>query len=277
MSVNGWDIPTNQYPPNQKSPLFFCYPAQKVKLKCPTFEDYYPWDDYVDVMWFTFYNRWKWNGNRLRQSPYEIISHPQRQTLKRLKVIGKPLFLDEVGTTAVRYSEWYNQKKSQQVYARESSRKNEWLDQLSEFLVNEPEIVGTIYFNIDLTRWLQTRMQWEQDRSIIDPLTHKIYEGWTRLIENASDNYLATSPLLDLFGVRRAKRGKRDIFLSKLYGKQTLALLDTINILPATPYIEAKRLLDAYAYSVIVDKKTSAAIKRNKKYIIDQAYRIIVQ
>jgi hypothetical protein len=42
MSVNGRDIPTKDYPPSQDSPLMFCFPAQKHKLNCPTFEDYYP-------------------------------------------------------------------------------------------------------------------------------------------------------------------------------------------------------------------------------------------
>jgi beta-mannanase len=50
MSVNGWDIPTFEARPNKSSRLLFCYPAQKYKLKCPTFEDYYPGDDYVDIM-----------------------------------------------------------------------------------------------------------------------------------------------------------------------------------------------------------------------------------
>ena len=277
MSVNGRDIPTTQYPPRQSSPLMFCYPSQKEKLKCPTFEDYYPWDDYVDVMWFTFYNRWKGNGNRLRQNPYDIISHPQWKTLERLKKIKKPLFLDEVWTTSVRYSEWYNQKKSQQVYAHDAVRKNSWLDKLSEFLTNEPEIVGAIYFNIDLTHWLQTRIQWEEDRSIIDPGTHKIYDWWIRLIKNASDNTSVTNPLLDLFGIRHYTRWTRDIFISKLYGKQAIDLLKHVNIYATTPHIEAQRLLDAYANALYTNPKNSVAQKSKSKNIIDEAYRIIVQ
>jgi hypothetical protein len=255
----------------------FCFPAQKHKLNCPTFEDYYPWDDYVDIMWFTFYNRGKWNANRLRQTPYEVISHPQRKTLDRLKAIGKPLFLDEVWTTAVRYTEWYNQKKSQQVFARETTRKDQWLDQLSEFLVNEPEIVGTVYFNIDLTYGLQYRMQWEQDRSIIDPATNKLYEGGRRLIENASDNYLSTTPLLDLFGVRRYTRWKKVIFISKLYGKQAIALLTSLKVEHTTPYTDAKTLIDTYSGSITSGSWLNATQKKSKKYYIDQAYRIIAQ
>jgi beta-mannanase len=50
MSVNGWDIPTTDARPNKSSVLQYCYPSQKEKLKCPTFEDYYPGDDYVDIL-----------------------------------------------------------------------------------------------------------------------------------------------------------------------------------------------------------------------------------
>lgn len=42
MSVNGWDIPTNESVPHQQSVLYYCKPADKKRLNCPTFEDYYP-------------------------------------------------------------------------------------------------------------------------------------------------------------------------------------------------------------------------------------------
>lgn len=57
MSVNGWDIPTHDPFPNQKSVLFYCKMSDKARLGCPTFEDYYPGPDYVDIMGMSFYNR----------------------------------------------------------------------------------------------------------------------------------------------------------------------------------------------------------------------------
>lgn len=56
MSVNGWDIPTTDAVPHQHSPLFYCKQSNKKRLKCPTFEDYYPGDDCVDLMGMSFYN-----------------------------------------------------------------------------------------------------------------------------------------------------------------------------------------------------------------------------
>lgn len=69
------------------------------------------------------------------------MSHPQRKTLDRLKKIGKPLFIDEVGTTAVRYKKEYNQQTSQAVFAKETARKDERLDSLRTFLEKEQTIV----------------------------------------------------------------------------------------------------------------------------------------
>ena len=57
MSVNGWDIPTRDAFPTQTSPLFYCKQSDKRRLKCPTFEDYYPGDEYVDILGMSFYNR----------------------------------------------------------------------------------------------------------------------------------------------------------------------------------------------------------------------------
>ncbi|MBP6911337.1 hypothetical protein KBC03_07240 [Patescibacteria group bacterium] len=96
MSVNGWDIPTREPIPHQKAALFYCKQSDKKRLRCPTFEDYYPGPDYVDLMGMSFYNRGKGNGNYQWLYPYEIINNSQRKTLERLKTFEKPLFVDEV-------------------------------------------------------------------------------------------------------------------------------------------------------------------------------------
>lgn len=276
MSVNGWDIPTFEARPNKSSRLMFCYPAQKHKLKCPTFEDYYPGDDYVDIMWFTFYNRWKGNANRLRQDPYEIISHGQRETLERIKKFWKPMFVDEVWTTAVWYNEGYNQKKSQEVLAKESWRKDAWLDKLSSFLKNESTIVGAIYFNVDLTYWLTNWQQWEADWSIVDPATGKLYEGGKRLIENASDNNIMSTPLYDVFGIRRMLWGNKMIFISKKHWKQALELLSMLSIKDNTPYSWGKVAIDLYEKK-ITESNLTRAKKVSRWYIINEARKIIAQ
>ena len=59
MSVNAWDLPAKGGKPAQTATFIQCQQNVKVKWKCPTFEDYYPGDKYVDLMGVTFYNRGK--------------------------------------------------------------------------------------------------------------------------------------------------------------------------------------------------------------------------
>ncbi len=59
MSVNARDLPAKGGKPAQTATFIQCQQKVKAKLKCPTFEDYYPGDKYVDLMGVTFYNRGK--------------------------------------------------------------------------------------------------------------------------------------------------------------------------------------------------------------------------
>lgn len=106
-------------------------------------------------MGVTFYNRGKGNSNRRRGTPDQIVNAAGWRTLDRLKKFDKPIFVDEVGTTAVNYTGAYNFTKSLEVYANNKDLKNAWLLQLRDFLLREQRIVGAIYFNVDLTNGLQ--------------------------------------------------------------------------------------------------------------------------
>jgi beta-mannanase len=59
MSLNDRDLPAKNGKPSQTATFIQCQPALKAKLHCPTFEDYYPGDKYVDLLGVTFYNRGK--------------------------------------------------------------------------------------------------------------------------------------------------------------------------------------------------------------------------
>ena len=155
---------------------------------CFSFEDYYPWDKYIDIMWVTFYNRWKASYNRLRQNPDQILNNSTRNTLNRLKSFNKPIFIDEVATTAVYYTWAYNKKISQKLYQEDDEPKNNWLISLKNFMLNNPEILGMIYFNIDYTYWLTQRLIWEADRAIINLNQNKFYTWTYDLYNNQSRN-----------------------------------------------------------------------------------------
>ena len=176
-SVNHRDMPTKAKP-SQKAILFECPVWKKW---CYHFEDYYPWDEFVDVIWFTFYNRGKATSNRLRLSPSEILFDKKWETYNRLTKFNKPIVIDEVATTSVRYNENYNFDRSRQEYLNQNERKDLWLHQLLDFLINHEQIVASIYFNSDYTAWLTQKLIWEADRSIIEIYENRIYNGFRDL------------------------------------------------------------------------------------------------
>ena len=166
------------------------YPIYKTetekKQNCFTFEDYYPGEKYVDIMWVTFYNRWKAGYNRHWLLPEQILNDKNRDTLKRLKSFKKPIFIDEVATTAVRYNWAYNQQSSQKSYINDYNFKNNRLVSLKNFMLKNPEILGMVYFNIDYTNWLSKWMIWESDRAIINLNNNKFYTWTYELYNNQS-------------------------------------------------------------------------------------------
>jgi len=173
-SVNHRDMPAN-WIPSQDAKLIEC---NQKKSDCRHFEDYYPGDEFVDIVWFSFYNRWKANSNRLRLSPEQILYDKNRNTYERLQKFWKPIIIDEVATTSVRYDWNYDYNKSKSEYLENSERKDYRLEQLQQFLIYHPEIIATIYFNTDYTHWLDYLVTWEADRAIINLENHKFYNGF---------------------------------------------------------------------------------------------------
>ncbi len=202
MSLNAWDLPAKGGKPSQTATFLSCTLAAKASLHCPTFEDYYPWTKYVDILGVTFYNRWKWNSNRRWGTPEDIVNAKWRNTLDRMKTFNKPIFVDEVGTTAVNYAWAYNYKTSLAVYNANSALKNTWLLQLRDFLDAEPTILGANYFNVDLTNGLKNRTLGELDWSVIDFQSNKFYT-WIMAIYNSSEKLENNSSVLfNLFGIK---------------------------------------------------------------------------
>ena len=217
MSVNARDLPAKWGKPSQTAVFIQCQPKLKEKLNCPTFEDYYPGDKYVDLMWVTFYNRWKWNSNRRRGTPDQIVNAAGRKTLDRLKKFPKPIFVDEVGTTAVDYTWAYSQKKSIEVYQNNLWFKNARLLQLKAFLLRETRIAGAIYFNVDLTNGLTNRTLGELDRSVIDFASNKFYDKILDVYEAGKPN--ETNALYYLFNVKRVTLNDKTILIKSNYAK----------------------------------------------------------
>lgn len=176
-------MPTKEVP-SQTAKLIPCQLSNKEAKQCPTFEDYYPGDKYVDIMGFTFYNRGKASYNRAWLTPTQIVNQKGRDTLKRIKKYNKPIFIDEVATTAVRYEGEYNATKSKEIYTKEYDNKNKRITQLRDFMRSEPDILGCIYFNVDFTYGLTNRPIGEADRAAINLSNGKKYNAIFDLVKN---------------------------------------------------------------------------------------------
>ena len=223
-SINHRDMPT-KWIPSQKATLIQC---EHKKTDCIHFEDYYPWDEFVDVIWFSFYNRWKANSNRLRLSPTQILYDPNWNTYERIKALNKPIIIDEVATTSVRYEWDYNFEKSRNEYLNHDEHKNKWIHQLWEFLINHPEIAVAIYFNTDYTYGLTSQITWEADWAIVNIDDNKIY-GWFQELEAFSEKNL-DNILGSLFHLNKFTVEWEDIFISKKCEKEANTILWTINV-----------------------------------------------
>ena len=222
-SVNHRDMPT-KWMPSQSASLIQC---NVTKNDCYHFEDYYPWDEFVDVVWFTFYNRWKANSNRLRLTPTEILYDTNWNTYERIKALNKPIVIDEVATTSVRYEWNYNFNKSRSEYLNHDERKDNWIHQLWEFLVNRPEIVAAVYFNTDYTHGLSFKVVWEADWAIVNIEDNKVY-GWFQELEMFSEKKL-DNILGSLFQLSNFEVEWENIFISKKCNRETKIILSAIN------------------------------------------------
>lgn len=185
LKLNAQDWLDTSYRPHQKSPLMSCTPKAKLTSWCYLREDYYPESKYVDIIWFTAYNRGKATSNRRWLSFDQIINDPIRNQWNRIKSVKKPIYIDEIGTTAVRYDESFNREQSQDTYSRASISKNKWLRELAHVVSNTPEIVGMNYFNVDYTNGLRELIVGEADWKIFDAYNGCMYLGARDLIEKS--------------------------------------------------------------------------------------------
>lgn len=222
-SVNHRDMPT-KWVPSQTASLIQC---NIKKDDCHHFEDYYPGDEFVDVVWFTFYNRWKANSNRLWLSPTQILYDPNWKTYERIKALNKPIVIDEVATTSVRYDWNYDFEKSRNEYLNHDERKDNRIHQLREFLVNHPEIIAAVYFNTDYTHGLSFNVIWEADWAIVNMEDNKVY-WWFQELEMFSEQKL-DNILSNLFHLKQYKIEWETVFIPKKCDKELSTISASIN------------------------------------------------
>lgn len=199
MSINSQDLPAVEwFEPSQTTPVITCNQEIKKKIWCPTFEDYYPWDEYVDMLWVTIYNWWKWARKEewaKWRNPLEVINEPWYRTFDRMKKIWKPIFIDESGTTSINIDEPYNELKLIDIYkqyhtpidwitATWTRIKNSWIAKLTQ-LYTDPQVIWWAYFNADVTYWLNDRRQiGELDWTAIDPVNNFAYSSIINILND---------------------------------------------------------------------------------------------
>ena len=213
-----------KWTPSQSAQLIKC---NLWKKRCYHFEDYYPWDEFVDVVWFTFYNWWKAIDNRQWLSPNEILYDKERKTYERVQALNKPVIIDEVATTSVWYKWNYKFEKSRNEYLNDNDRKDNRLYQLREFLVNHTEIVAALYFNTDYTHWLTSKITWEADWAIVNIEDNKVYNWFQELElfwEKNLDNILRT-----IFKTKKITIDWIEVYVSNSYSKETEIISSIIN------------------------------------------------
>lgn len=158
--------------------IVYCSAATKKKTGCPTFEDFYPGDAYVDAVGLSLYN---WGRGRNAswatwKTFSDMLLKSKMQAYQRLGSYNKPMFIDEVGTTAVDFAGDWSNEKALAEYRINDGRKNLWLTQMRETLAKDPNVVGVLYFNRDRTKGLVDRSRDEElDWAVLSPKTQKEY------------------------------------------------------------------------------------------------------
>ncbi len=272
MSINARDLPAKGGKPSQTATFIQCTQSAKAKLKCPTFEDYYPGDKYVDLMGVTFYNRGKGNSNRRRGTPDQIVNAGGRKTLDRLKKLNKPIFVDEVGTTAVNYTGAYSFTKSLEVYQNNKALKNARLLQLKAFLLRETSIVWAIYFNVDLTDGLKNWTLGELDRSVIDFANNKFYEKILDVYQAGKPNEY--SAIYYLFNVQRVTLNDKTLLVTANYAKPVKDLYADIQKYSSNLQTQLAQL-DTIKSSWSLSKKYKRFKKADVDMIVDVTKKFI--
>lgn len=173
-SVNSEDLPSADG--SVGGTIVYCTQDQKKKTGCKTFEDFYPGNEYVDIMGMTLYN---WGRGRSEswakwRTFAELLTDPRMNTFARIKSYKKPIFIDEVGTTAVDFDGAWSQEKVLNGYANGADRKNKWITDMSKEVSARPEITGILYFNRDRTQgFLDWSWSTELDWAALSSVTGK--------------------------------------------------------------------------------------------------------
>ncbi len=191
LSFNSQDLPTSDAIPTQQSSYEYCSQWRvDNKGRCPRMEDYYPGRNYVDLIGVTLYNR-----GRSRSDNWSVWKDPkvlltESNLIGRLYQWNKPIIIDELGTTAVKFDGEWTQEKVTETFANNKEDKNTRLREWKLLFAEYPRIVGIVYFNVDLTQGATRQVLGQADRSLIMSPYVSDYTFGKRFVLNYGDDAL---------------------------------------------------------------------------------------
>jgi len=168
LSFNSQDLPTTDIRPTQSSHYEYCSQWKVDNVwRCPRMADYYPGNQYVDLVWVTLYNRW-----RSRSADWSVWKSPttlltESWLLDRLSQRSKPISIDELWTTAIKFEWEWTQEKAKENFLTNVEDKNSWLRERKTIFSQYPLIKSVMYFNLDATAGATTQVLWQADWNII--------------------------------------------------------------------------------------------------------------
>lgn len=118
-----------------------------------------------------------------------------------------------------------------------------------------------------MSRWVHG----EQDRSVLDPISEKVYDGIFEVIDGAVENRTLTSSLRRLFGKEYMMLFGKRVLIETAYRKQIEEVIKMANILPTTPPQKALGALEAQKGNIQAISSLKKYQKNNYMKAIDYA------
>ena len=168
LSFNSQDLPTTEIRPTQTSYYEYCSQWRVDNVwRCPRMEDYYPGNQYVDMIGVTLYNRGRSRpaSRSVWKSPKTLLT--ESWLIDRLSQRKKSISIDELGTTAVKFTWEWSQEKTRESFLTNTQDKNLRLRERRFLFAQYPLITSVVYFNLDATAWSTKQVLWQADRNII--------------------------------------------------------------------------------------------------------------
>lgn len=138
-------------------------------------------------------------------------------------------------------------------------------------------IVGGLYFNIDLTNGMSRWVHGEQDWSVLDPNSEKVYDGIFNVLDGATENKTNNSRLWSLFGKEYLEQFGKKVLIESIYRKQIVEVIALAKINQFTPPEKAIGALEAQRGNIQAISSLKKFQKNNYMKAIDYAKKFFDQ